>query len=132
MYCYTNCTVCLIERCASAQSNIPRSCRPRMYRDWVHTLLFLSHIRELLFSSIIGKQIMVKIESSVKQTWENLSGPVFRIHCITHMSTNILLTYDMAQRRNMQEDKGIFKHEPTSNKTGHNKMRHLGFLTCLS
>jgi hypothetical protein len=27
----------------------------------------------------------------------------------------ILLTYDRAKRRTLQEDKGIFKHEPTSN-----------------
>jgi hypothetical protein len=27
----------------------------------------------------------------------------------------ILLAYERAKRRNMQEDKGIFKYEPTSN-----------------
>jgi hypothetical protein len=39
----------------------------------VHKILFLSHVGELLLSSIGGIQTMVKIESSVKQTWENLS-----------------------------------------------------------
>jgi hypothetical protein len=34
---------------------------------WVHTMLFLSHIRDLLLSSIIGILTMVKIESSVKK-----------------------------------------------------------------
>jgi hypothetical protein len=28
---------------------------------------------------------------------------------------SILLAYERAQRRKVQEDKGIFKHEPTSN-----------------
>jgi hypothetical protein len=27
----------------------------------------------------------------------------------------ILLAYERAKRRNLQEDKGLFKHEPTSN-----------------
>jgi hypothetical protein len=62
-----------------------RKCTPL---HWVHTILFLSHIGDLLLSSIIGIQTMVKIESSVKQKGQNLSGPVFRIRFIAHMSTD--------------------------------------------
>jgi hypothetical protein len=82
---------------------------------WVHSNLFLSHIGELLSSSIIGKQTIVNIKSYVKQTWENLLGPVFRITSSPICPLTILLTYDMAKRRKLQEDKGIFKHEPISN-----------------
>jgi hypothetical protein len=60
---------------------------PQKKQHWVHTSLFLSHIEDLLLSSIIGIQTMVKIESSVKQTGQNLLGPVFRIRLIAHMST---------------------------------------------
>jgi dipeptide/tripeptide permease len=55
---------------------------------WVHTILFLSPIGELLFSSIIGMQTMVEIESSVKKTWKNLSGSVFGFHFFAQFSTN--------------------------------------------
>jgi hypothetical protein len=44
---------------------------------WVRTIFFISHMGRLLLSSIIGIQTMVEIESSVKKTWENLSGTVF-------------------------------------------------------
>jgi hypothetical protein len=83
---------------------------------WLYTILFISHIGELLLPNIIGIQTMVKIESSVKQTWENLAGPVFRIHFIAHICPQtIILAYERAKHRKFQEDKGIFKHEPTSN-----------------
>jgi hypothetical protein len=56
------------------KQDIERNCTPL---HWVHNILFLSHIGDLLLSSIIGIQTMVKIESSVKQTGQHLSGPVF-------------------------------------------------------
>jgi hypothetical protein len=65
--------------------DVERDCTPL---HWVHTILFFSLIGDLMLSSIIGIQTMVKIESSVKQTGETLSGPVFRICFIIGMSTD--------------------------------------------
>jgi hypothetical protein len=65
--------------------DVKRDCTPL---HWVHTILFFSLIGDLLLSSIIGIQTMVKIKSSVKQTGQNLLGPVFRICVIASMSTD--------------------------------------------
>ena len=67
------------------KQDIERDCTPL---HWVHTILFLYLIGDLLLSSIIGIQTMVKIESSVKQTGQNLSGPVLKICFIASMSTD--------------------------------------------
>jgi hypothetical protein len=77
----------LCDRGNEPQKNqdIERDCTPL---HWVHTILFLSVIGDLLLSSIIGIQTMVKIESSVKQAGQNLSGPVFKICFIASMSTD--------------------------------------------
>jgi hypothetical protein len=65
--------------------DVQRDCTPL---HWVHTILFISLIGDLLLSSIIGIQTMVKIKSSVKQSGQNLSGPVFKICFIANMSTD--------------------------------------------
>jgi hypothetical protein len=77
--------------------------------------LILSRIGDLPLSSIIGIQTMVKIESYVKQTRQNLSGPVLKFVSSPVCPQTILLVYERAKHRKLQEDKGIFKHEPASN-----------------
>jgi hypothetical protein len=67
------------------KEDVQRDCSPL---HWVHTILFISLIGDLLLSSIIGIQTMVKIESSAKQPGQNLSGPVFKICFIASMSTD--------------------------------------------
>jgi hypothetical protein len=59
--------------------------------------------------------MMVKIESSVKQI-----GQTYRDQFLEFVSSpiclqTILLAYKMAKCRKLQEDKGIFKHDLTSN-----------------
>jgi hypothetical protein len=98
--------------------------KPQKYQDidinitplhCVHTILFISHIGDLLLSSIIGIQTMVKIDSSVKK-----HGKTYRDYFLEFTSSpicpqTIILVYERAKRRMLQEYKGVFKNEPTSN-----------------
>ena len=82
---------------------------------WIHTLLFLSPIGELLLSDVIGIQTMVKIESFVKQARKIYRDQFLEFSSSPNCPQTNLLAYERVKRRNLQEDNGIFKHEPKSN-----------------